>query len=82
MQERSSCREALRCILGKVYQPIVVKELLILQGATQQVCEGRTAVTLVVHLWCDCSDRCVQCGSAQLSSRGQMKESEVESIFH
>uniref|UniRef100_A0A4W5RE59 Transport and golgi organization 6 homolog n=1 Tax=Hucho hucho TaxID=62062 RepID=A0A4W5RE59_9TELE len=31
-EERKNCREALQNLLGKVYQPIVIKELLILQG--------------------------------------------------
>ncbi|KAM6936870.1 transport and Golgi organization protein 6 homolog [Xenentodon cancila] len=31
-----TCREALRNLLGKVYQPIVIKELLILQGGPKQ----------------------------------------------
>ncbi|XP_029009112.1 transport and Golgi organization protein 6 homolog isoform X2 [Betta splendens] len=35
-EERQSCREALRNLLEKVYQPIVVKELLILQGGPKQ----------------------------------------------
>ncbi|XP_029909812.1 transport and Golgi organization protein 6 homolog [Myripristis murdjan] len=36
LEERKSCREALKGLLGKVYQPIVVKELLILQGGPKQ----------------------------------------------
>uniref|UniRef100_A0A4W6C1I8 Transport and golgi organization 6 homolog (Drosophila) n=1 Tax=Lates calcarifer TaxID=8187 RepID=A0A4W6C1I8_LATCA len=35
-EERRSCREALRGLLGKVYQPIIIKELLILQGGSKQ----------------------------------------------
>ncbi|KAM4734582.1 transport and Golgi organization protein 6 homolog isoform 2-T2 [Anableps anableps] len=35
-EECRSCREALRNLLGKVYQPIVIKELLILQGGPKQ----------------------------------------------
>ncbi|KAM4553367.1 transport and Golgi organization protein 6 homolog [Fundulus diaphanus] len=34
--ERRSCKEDLRNLLGKVYQPIVIKELLILQGGPKQ----------------------------------------------
>ncbi|XP_028307371.1 transport and Golgi organization protein 6 homolog [Gouania willdenowi] len=34
--ERRSCRQALKSLLGKVYQPIVIKELLILQGGPKQ----------------------------------------------
>ncbi|KAG5848544.1 hypothetical protein ANANG_G00099580 [Anguilla anguilla] len=36
MEERLNCRKALQGILGKVYQPIVIKELLILQGGPKQ----------------------------------------------
>lgn len=36
-EERRTCREALRNLLGKVYQPIVIKELLVLQGGSKQV---------------------------------------------
>ncbi|XP_059192150.1 transport and Golgi organization protein 6 homolog isoform X2 [Centropristis striata] len=35
-EERQTCKEALKCLLGKVYQPIVIKELLILQGGPKQ----------------------------------------------
>ncbi|KAJ3596004.1 hypothetical protein NHX12_002413, partial [Muraenolepis orangiensis] len=37
LEERTACRQALKDILGKVYQPIVIKELLILQGGPKQV---------------------------------------------
>ncbi|XP_041794990.1 transport and Golgi organization protein 6 homolog [Chelmon rostratus] len=35
-EECRTCKEALRSLLGKVYQPIVIKELLILQGGPKQ----------------------------------------------
>ncbi|XP_068170043.1 transport and Golgi organization protein 6 homolog isoform X2 [Antennarius striatus] len=35
-EERQRYREALRSLLGKVYQPIIIKELLILQGGPKQ----------------------------------------------
>nr|XP_046250664.1 transport and Golgi organization protein 6 homolog [Scatophagus argus] len=35
-EECRTCREALKSLLGKVYQPIVIKELLILQGGPKQ----------------------------------------------
>ncbi|KAH0619729.1 hypothetical protein JD844_000673 [Phrynosoma platyrhinos] len=35
-EERNSCREALRGLLDRVYQPLVVRELLILQGGSRQ----------------------------------------------
>ena len=37
LEERTACRAALKSILGTVYQPIVIKELLILQGGPKQV---------------------------------------------
>ncbi len=37
-EERQMCREALRNLLGKIFQPIVIKELLILQGGAKKVC--------------------------------------------
>ncbi|CAL8262763.1 unnamed protein product [Merluccius merluccius] len=37
LEERTACREALKSILGAVYQPIVIKELLMLQGGPKQV---------------------------------------------
>ncbi|XP_067854338.1 transport and Golgi organization protein 6 homolog [Heptranchias perlo] len=40
-EEQLSCREALRNLLDRVYQPIVVKELLILQGGAKQVTSAR-----------------------------------------
>lgn len=39
-EERQLCREALGNLLGKVYQPMVIKELLILQGGPKQVKAG------------------------------------------
>nr|XP_057931280.1 transport and Golgi organization protein 6 homolog [Doryrhamphus excisus]XP_057931281.1 transport and Golgi organization protein 6 homolog [Doryrhamphus excisus]XP_057931282.1 transport and Golgi organization protein 6 homolog [Doryrhamphus excisus] len=35
-EERGTCQEALKHLLGKVYQPVVIKELLILQGGAKQ----------------------------------------------
>lgn len=54
-EERRTCREALRNLLGKVYQPIVIKELLVLQGGPKQVCmcmfdREIIAVTVVLML--------------------------------
>lgn len=39
-EECKNCREALQKLLGKVYQPIVIKELLILQGGPKQAPPG------------------------------------------
>lgn len=36
-EESQTCKKALKGILEKVYQPIVIKELLILQGGPKQV---------------------------------------------
>ncbi|XP_054476593.1 transport and Golgi organization protein 6 homolog isoform X2 [Anoplopoma fimbria] len=35
-EERQTCKEALKSLLGKVYQPMIIKELLILQGGPKQ----------------------------------------------
>lgn len=35
-EERLTCKEALKRLIGKVYQPVVIKELLILQGGSKQ----------------------------------------------
>ncbi|XP_062997035.1 transport and Golgi organization protein 6 homolog [Elgaria multicarinata webbii] len=35
-EERAGCKEALRGLLGRVYQPLVVRELLLLQGGPKQ----------------------------------------------
>lgn len=36
-EEQSSCKEALQGLLDKVYQPLVVRELLLLQGVPKRV---------------------------------------------
>lgn len=36
-EEIQMCKEALQRLIGKVYQPVVIKELLILQGGSKQV---------------------------------------------
>ncbi|XP_056334755.1 transport and Golgi organization protein 6 homolog isoform X2 [Danio aesculapii] len=43
VEERKSCRESLHSLLGKVYQPIVIKELLVLQGGPKQGSSGSRA---------------------------------------
>ncbi|XP_034389896.1 transport and Golgi organization protein 6 homolog isoform X2 [Cyclopterus lumpus] len=35
-EECQTCKEALKSLLGKVYQPMIIKELLILQGGSKQ----------------------------------------------
>ncbi|XP_033898912.3 transport and Golgi organization protein 6 homolog isoform X3 [Acipenser ruthenus] len=37
VEERTGCKKALQSLLGKVYQPIIIRELLILQGGPKQV---------------------------------------------
>jgi len=37
-EECQTCKEALKSLVGKVYQPMMIKELLILQGGPKQVC--------------------------------------------
>uniref|UniRef100_A0A3P8Q867 Transport and golgi organization 6 homolog (Drosophila) n=1 Tax=Astatotilapia calliptera TaxID=8154 RepID=A0A3P8Q867_ASTCA len=39
-EECQTCKETLKTLLGKVYQPIVIKELLILQGGAKQSSSG------------------------------------------
>lgn len=36
-EKRTHCRKALQSVLDQVYQPLVVRELLILQGGSRQV---------------------------------------------
>ncbi|XP_050991843.1 transport and Golgi organization protein 6 homolog isoform X3 [Labeo rohita] len=42
VEERKSCKEALHNLLGKVYQPIIIKELLVLQGGPKQASGSRS----------------------------------------
>ncbi|XP_035521425.1 transport and Golgi organization protein 6 homolog [Morone saxatilis] len=42
-EERQTCKEALKSLLEKVYQPIVIKELLILQGGPKQPAAVRSS---------------------------------------
>ncbi|MBN3276573.1 TNG6 protein, partial [Polyodon spathula] len=37
VEERAGCKKALQSLLDKVYQPIIIRELLILQGGPKQV---------------------------------------------
>uniref|UniRef100_A0A8C4ZJM2 Transport and golgi organization 6 homolog n=1 Tax=Gadus morhua TaxID=8049 RepID=A0A8C4ZJM2_GADMO len=61
LEERTACRAALKSILGTVYQPIVIKELLILQGGPKQV-EIRLATPAWLRRLCGqlLSDRLMQ----------------------
>uniref|UniRef100_A0A8C2X1T3 Transport and golgi organization 6 homolog n=1 Tax=Cyclopterus lumpus TaxID=8103 RepID=A0A8C2X1T3_CYCLU len=42
-EECQTCKEALKSLLGKVYQPMIIKELLILQGGSKQVSHGSSS---------------------------------------
>uniref|UniRef100_H3AEV0 Transport and golgi organization 6 homolog n=1 Tax=Latimeria chalumnae TaxID=7897 RepID=H3AEV0_LATCH len=46
-EERASCKQLLRDVLDRVYQPIVIRELLILQGGPKQKKEGVRSELLV-----------------------------------
>ncbi|XP_060933350.1 transport and Golgi organization protein 6 homolog [Limanda limanda] len=50
-EERGTCRAALKSILGKVYQPIVIKQLLILQGGARQSGAGSRAALGSAPAW-------------------------------
>ncbi|XP_026873806.2 transport and Golgi organization protein 6 homolog isoform X2 [Electrophorus electricus] len=45
VEERKSCRQALQGLLGRVYQPIVIKELLALQGGAKAGTGAGVALT-------------------------------------
>uniref|UniRef100_A0A3Q3JTX1 RNA polymerase II assembly factor Rtp1 C-terminal domain-containing protein n=1 Tax=Monopterus albus TaxID=43700 RepID=A0A3Q3JTX1_MONAL len=66
-EERQSCREAIKSLLGKVYQPVVIKELLILQGGPKQV--GSSSRSAPAWLRCLCgqllSERLMQSNGVQ-----------------
>ncbi|XP_038562281.1 LOW QUALITY PROTEIN: transport and Golgi organization protein 6 homolog [Micropterus salmoides] len=50
-EECQSCKESLKSLLGKVYQPIVIKELLILQGGPKQSGSGSRAALAPAPAW-------------------------------
>uniref|UniRef100_A0A8D0AU79 Transport and golgi organization 6 homolog n=1 Tax=Sander lucioperca TaxID=283035 RepID=A0A8D0AU79_SANLU len=50
-EERQTCKEALGGLLRKVYQPIVIKELLILQGGPKQVGSSSRAALGSAPTW-------------------------------
>uniref|UniRef100_A0A8C4X7P0 Transport and golgi organization 6 homolog n=1 Tax=Erpetoichthys calabaricus TaxID=27687 RepID=A0A8C4X7P0_ERPCA len=41
LEERSECQKVLQRLLSQVYQPLIVQELLILQGGGKQVCDSK-----------------------------------------
>ncbi|XP_067905052.1 transport and Golgi organization protein 6 homolog isoform X1 [Heterodontus francisci] len=74
--EQQSCREALQNLLDRVYQPIVIKELLILQGGTKQVaCAGAGKVRTLSHAPAWLRHLC-----GQLLSERLMKPSGVQAV--
>ncbi|XP_053067302.1 transport and Golgi organization protein 6 homolog isoform X3 [Acinonyx jubatus] len=73
-EERTSSREALRDILDQVYQPLAVRELLILQGGPPQSCtDEKTQVRCRAPAWLR-----RLCG--QLLSERLMKPSGVQAV--
>uniref|UniRef100_U3JJP8 Transport and golgi organization 6 homolog n=1 Tax=Ficedula albicollis TaxID=59894 RepID=U3JJP8_FICAL len=76
--ERAQCREALRDILDRVYQPLAVQELLILQGQPKQV-PGRSAGAGAAPAWlrrlCGhlLSERLLRPGGVQAVARGVLE---------
>ncbi|XP_032087061.1 transport and Golgi organization protein 6 homolog [Thamnophis elegans] len=83
-EEQSSCKEALQGLLDKAYQPLVIRELLLLQGGAKQACrrsqqnnEPRTALApawlqrLCGHLL---SGRLLRPGGVQAVLRGILEE--------
>ncbi|XP_060694296.1 transport and Golgi organization protein 6 homolog [Hemiscyllium ocellatum] len=74
--EQQSCQQALQKLLDRVYQPIVVKELLILQGGIKQVasvCVGKTQTFSQTPAWL--RHRC-----GQLLSERLMKPNGVQAV--
>ncbi|XP_059507806.1 transport and Golgi organization protein 6 homolog isoform X2 [Stegostoma tigrinum] len=74
--EQHSCQQALRNLLDRVYQPIVVKELLILQGGTKQMapaCVGKTRTFSQTPSWLR-----RRCG--QLLSERLMKPNGIQAV--
>ncbi|GCC19870.1 hypothetical protein chiPu_0018589, partial [Chiloscyllium punctatum] len=74
--EQQSCQQALQKLLDRVYQPIVVKELLILQGGIKQVvsvCVGKTRTFSQTPAWL--RHRC-----GQLLSERLMKPNGVQVV--
>ncbi|XP_076840276.1 transport and Golgi organization protein 6 homolog isoform X3 [Brachyhypopomus gauderio] len=45
VEERKGCKQALQGLLGRVYQPIVIKELLVLQGGAKASAGASAALT-------------------------------------
>ncbi|XP_056356902.1 transport and Golgi organization protein 6 homolog [Oenanthe melanoleuca] len=73
--ERAQCREALRDILDRVYQPLAVQELLILQGQPKQRSAGAGAAPAWLRRLCGhlLSERLLRPGGVQAVARGVLE---------
>uniref|UniRef100_A0A8C3UWF8 Transport and golgi organization 6 homolog n=1 Tax=Catharus ustulatus TaxID=91951 RepID=A0A8C3UWF8_CATUS len=73
--ERAQCREALRDILDRVYQPLAVQELLVLQGQPKQSSAGARAAPAWLRRLCGhlLSERLLRPGGVQAVVRGVLE---------
>ncbi|XP_039552432.1 transport and Golgi organization protein 6 homolog [Passer montanus] len=73
--ERAQCREALRDILDRVYQPLAVQELLVLQGQPKQRCPGAGAAPAWLRRLCGhlLSERLLRPGGVHAVVRGVLE---------
>ncbi|XP_038003991.1 transport and Golgi organization protein 6 homolog [Motacilla alba alba] len=73
--ERAQCREALRDILDRVYQPLAVQELLVLQGQPKQRCRGAGAAPAWLRRLCGrlLSERLLRPGGVHAVVRGVLE---------
>uniref|UniRef100_A0A8C3NNY4 Transport and golgi organization 6 homolog n=1 Tax=Cyanoderma ruficeps TaxID=181631 RepID=A0A8C3NNY4_9PASS len=73
--ERAQCREALRDILDRVYQPLAVQELLILQGQPKQRSPSAGAALAWLRRLCGhlLSERLLRPGGVQAVVRGVLE---------
>ncbi|XP_059713571.1 transport and Golgi organization protein 6 homolog [Haemorhous mexicanus] len=73
--ERAQCREALRDILDRVYQPLAVQELLVLQGQPKQRCPGAGAAPAWLRRLCGhlLSERLLRPSGVQAVVRGVLE---------
>ncbi|CAN8187169.1 unnamed protein product [Coccothraustes coccothraustes] len=78
--ERAQCREALRDILDRVYQPLAVQELLVLQGQPKQRCPGAGAAPAWLRRLCGhlLSERLLRPSGVQAVVRGVLEGTDGE----
>ncbi|XP_062923363.1 transport and Golgi organization protein 6 homolog [Mobula hypostoma] len=74
--EQQGCQEALQRILDRVYQPNVIKELLILQGGSRQVVRARGGTTQTVPQ----TPAWLRCLCGQFLSQALMKPHGVQAV--